>query len=241
MSSMMTAISARCRIASPRLPSEQGRLISSHNRDSRRSQAWRRMHHNRIPTELLMRASVRVRAIVAGLQIGKIGKAIAFPIVFRDQIAPSPSGLKVIGTIGKTAMVVRGISAIPRSPSQPSREGGADAVASPALPPFITESPRPNNNNNNVETTTAEPSPDAIASPTPDGTAEASPPVFEFAVGRQRLSSQGPSTAATIALWVWQGRFRGIRADQIRRQKSRTTRPYRNSCFPGLLGRFKRK
>jgi Domain of unknown function (DUF4167) len=67
------------------------------------------------------------------------------------------------------------------SPSQPSREGGADAVASPALPPFITESPRPNNNN--AETTMAEPSPDAIASPTPNETTEASPPVFESPSG----------------------------------------------------------
>ena len=173
---MMRAISAPCRIASPRLRSEERRRISNRNRDFRRNRAWRRMRHNRTPREFPTRASVKVRTTAPGLQIGRTGKATAFPIVFRDRTGPSPSGLKVTGTTGTAAMVVRGISAhtvIP--PPKPTRDGGADGAASPGLPPFITASPRPTN----ADTTTDAPLPDAVASSAPIETPEASPAVFE--------------------------------------------------------------
>jgi Domain of unknown function (DUF4167) len=64
------------------------------------------------------------------------------------------------------------------SQSQPSREGGVDAVASPALPPFITESPR----SNSAEMTTNEPSPE-VGSGASNGTPEAAPSVFESPAG----------------------------------------------------------
>ena len=61
------------------------------------------------------------------------------------------------------------------SPTQATREGGADVAASSGLPPFITASPRPTNADPIQDT----PSPDAVASPAPTETPESGPGVFE--------------------------------------------------------------
>jgi hypothetical protein len=125
MNWMMRAISGPCRIASPRLQSEGRRLISSHSRDFSRNRAGCRIAHNRTPREFPMRASVRVQTIAGGLQIGRTGKATAFPTVSCDPTGLSPSGLKVIGTTGTAAMVVRGISARTAIPRPKRREKAA--------------------------------------------------------------------------------------------------------------------
>jgi hypothetical protein len=119
MSSMMRAILARCRIASPRLQSGR-RRISSRSRDFSRNRAWRRMRpHTR--RERPTRASAKVRTTARGSQIGRTGKATAFLTVFCGRTGPSLSEPKVTGTTGTVAMVVHGISAriaIPPSPRE---------------------------------------------------------------------------------------------------------------------------
>ena len=156
-------------------PSERAAPISSRNRDFRRNRAWRQIRHNPTPREFPTRASVRARTTAPGLQIGRTGKATAFPTVFRDRTGPSLSGLKVTGTTGTAAMVVRGISAHTVIPPPRRREKAAPTARRAGLPPFITASPRPTN----ADPTTDAPSPDAVASSAPIETPEAGPAVFE--------------------------------------------------------------
>src|SRR5580693_5322835 len=58
---------------------------------------------------------------------------------------------------------------------QPAREPGADAVAAPGLPSFITASPRINNPDPGMDA----PSPETVASPPPVATPEVAPAGFE--------------------------------------------------------------
>ena len=176
MNWMMRAISAPCRIASPRLQSEERRLISSRSKGFSRNRALRRMRHSPTPREFPTRASVRAQTIAPGLQIDRTGKATAFPTV------PSRSDRPFAERTEGYRDNRHGRDGRPRdfrpyrdSPAQATREGGADVAASSGLPPFITASPRPTN----ADPTQDAPSPDAVASPAPIETPEAGPAVFE--------------------------------------------------------------
>ena len=199
MNWMMRAISAPCRIASPRLQSAERRLISSRSKGFSRNRALR---HSPTPREFPTRASVRAPTIAPGLPIDRTGRATAFPTAARDRTGPSPSGTEGYrdnrhSRDGRP----RDFRPYRNSPTQATREGGADVAASSGLPPFITASPRPTNADPIQDT----PSPDAVASPEPTETPESGPPVFRAAVRRKRLSDPGAAPAVTIAIWIYRG------------------------------------
>ncbi len=103
------AISARCRIVSPRQRS--GRTFtSSRNKDFNHNRTPRRTPHNRSARDRHTMPSARAAPIAGDLRPGRSVKATDFRIAVRDPIDNSLSETRVIATIGKGAMVVRGIS-----------------------------------------------------------------------------------------------------------------------------------
>ncbi len=176
MNWMMRAISAPCRIASPRLQSEERRLISSRSKGFQPQPSVRRMRHSPTPREFPTRASVRAPNDRAGFANRQDRQGNRFP----DRVLRSdrPFAERTEGYRDNR----HGRDGRPRdfrpyrdSPTQATREGGADVAASSGLPPFITASPRPTN----ADPTKTAPSPDAVASPAPIETPEAGPAVFE--------------------------------------------------------------
>ena len=126
MNWMMRAISAPCRIASPRLQSEERRLISSRSRDFSRNRAWRRIRHS-TPREFPTRASVRAPNDRAGFANRQDRQGNRFP----DRVLrpDRPFSERTEGYRDNR----HGRDGRPRdfrpyrdSPAQATREGGAD-------------------------------------------------------------------------------------------------------------------
>jgi hypothetical protein len=105
----MTAILARCRIVSPRLPSGRA-LTRNRNKDSNRNRVLRQTPRNRSATDPLTSPSVRAATIAGALRPGRIVRATDFRTEVRDPIARSKSATTVIATIDTDATVVRGIT-----------------------------------------------------------------------------------------------------------------------------------
>ena len=196
MSWMMRAISALCRIASRRLRSEGRRRISSRSRDFSRNRASRRMRHN-----LTRESSLRGRASRPERPPGFANRQDRQGNRFPDRVLrpdrPSPSGMKVIGTTGTAAMVVRGISArtaIP--PGDERRRRRRRGVARPSALHHC----EPKTHQRGYDHRSALARRSSFLRAYRD--ARGKPRCFRVAARRKRLSSPRPAQAATIAIWI---------------------------------------
>jgi hypothetical protein len=109
MTSKMTAILTRCRIASPR-PRSGRTLTRSRNKDFNRNRALRRTPHNRLATGRLSSPSARAATIGGALRLGRIVRATDFRIEVRDPIALTKTATRAIATTDMDATVAHGIS-----------------------------------------------------------------------------------------------------------------------------------
>ena len=93
-------------------------LTRKHNKDFNRNQTLRRTPHNRLATDRLTSPSARAATIGGALRLVRSVRATDFRTVVRAPIGNSLIVTRVIATIGKDAMVVRGISGPTAIPSR---------------------------------------------------------------------------------------------------------------------------
>ena len=181
------AISARCRIVSPRLRSGRS-LISSRSKGFNRNRMWRRTppqpYAERPPYEGERqgqndRAGFANRQDRQGNRFPDRGPRQDRPFADRNEGYRDNRH----GRDGRP----RDFRPYRDSQSQPTRDVSAEGAAQPELPSFITASPRPNA----ADPATGAPLPDAIASPAPVRAPEAAPPEFESPSGEGAFPPRG--------------------------------------------------